>query len=439
MKNRFLLILAIVLCCSMTMFGQNQKISYQAVVRDSTNHLVVSTPLTVEIKLTDSLLHFYSENHSVTTNPNGMMSLWIGAGSSPSGNWNDLVWNKVTVESKIYRQSDGKLIVIHNMPMSAVPYALYAEKVNADTLATYVEMHQLQADWNESDTLSKAYIKHKPAIPIVPTVNDGHLDIVLANDTITFTANQAGNTMVNIDSVIQKLEEMIATLEEKITALETGTFICGASRLKDRQGNFYETVVINSQCWTKSNMRATVLPDSTVITKSDTNFSLTEAYYYVVKDTVGPSLDSSIYGYLYNWKAAKQVCPTGWHLPTVAEWNTFTTYLSGRTDYRCSSNIEYLAKVIASTSKWKASSTPCDVGYYIQKNNNATGFTAYPAGEKNVKNGISSLYEEAVFWLDKADGSGNGACSYLNYNDPKLYKLTSPNQQHGFSVRCVQN
>lgn len=437
MKNRFLLILAMVLCCSMTMFGQNQKISYQAVVRDSTNHLVVSTPLTVEIKLTDSLLHFYSENHSVTTNPNGMMSLWIGAGSSPSGNWNDLVWNKVTVESKIYRQSDGKLIVIHNMPMSAVPYALYAEKVNADTLATYVEMHQVQADWNESNTSSKAYIKNKPAIPIVPTVNDGHLDIVLANDTITFTANQAGNTMVNIDSVIQKLEERISILEDRVNALETGTFVCGVSRLKDLQGHLYETVVINSQCWTKSNMRATLLSDSTVVQNGGSAFSVTDAYYYIV-DTSSVPLDSSIYGYLYNWKAARQVCPAGWHLPTVAEWNTLTTYLSSRTDYRCSSNTEYLARVVASPSEWKKSETTCAVGEDLG-NNNLTGFTAYPAGEKNSAVGISSVYEEAVFWLDKADGSGKGACSYLNYNTPKLYKLTSPNQQHGFSVRCIQN
>lgn len=434
MGKRIFLVLAIAFYCSITMFAQNNKISYQAVVRDSTNHLVVSTPLTVEVKLTDSLLHTYSENHSVTTNPNGMMSLWIGAGSSPSGNWNDLVWNKVTVESKIYRQSDGKLIVIHTMPMSAVPYALYAEKVNADTLATYVEMHQVQADWNETNTSSKAYIKNKPTIPVV---NDGHLDILYASKTITFTANQAGNTIVNLDSIIQKFEEKISSLEERIYALETGTFICGASKLKDRQGNIYETVVIQSQCWMKSNMRAKVFPDSTAIANGGSSLSEMDAYYYVV-DTSSTPLDSSMYGYLYNWKAAKDICPTGWHLPTVTDWNTFTSYLSGKTEYRCSSNTEYLAKVVASTSKWKNSETSCDVGNNLS-DNNATGFTAYPAGEKNDASGISSVFEEAVFWLDKADGSGNGACSYLQYNNPKLFLLTSPNQKHGFSVRCVQN
>src|SRR5690606_15641997 len=38
------------------------------------------------------------------------------------------------------------------------------------------------------------------------------------------------------------------------------------------------------------------------------------------------------YGKLYNWYAvndARGLCPTGWHVPTDAEWDTLTTFLGG--------------------------------------------------------------------------------------------------------------
>ena len=407
------------------MTAQNNRISYQAVVRDSTNHLVVNTPLTIQVKLTDSLYHTYSETHSVTSNPNGMISLWIGAGSSPSGNWNDIIWKKVEVESKIYRQSDGKLIVIHTMPLSAVPYALYAENVNEEVIETYVEMHQVQSDWNETNTSSKAYIKNKPDIP---TVNDGHLDIILYGDTLTFTANQATNLMVNIDSVIQKLEEKITQLENEIT------FTCGTSKVKDLDGHSYETVVINSQCWTKTNMRTTQTASGVAITMSDTIPA--DDAPYVFKDTSSVANDS-IQGYLYNFVAAMHICPIGWHLPTQADWETLKTYVGGESSYRCSANTEYLARAIASKTGWEGSDSECGPGEQPDEND-GTGFSASPAGEFGTS-GLANKNKEANFWLDQAAGSGVGICAFLRYNDPTLEYSFTPEQKQGFSVRCVHN
>ena len=202
MKNRIIL-LAMALCCLTMMHAQNNKISYQAVVRDSTNHLVVETSLTVQVTLTDADDSTYSESHSVTSNPNGLISLWIGDGYDPIGNLNNLKWNSVTVESKIYRQSNGVLIAEHTLPLAAVPYALYAENVNKENLATnieeYIEEHpfaQVQPDWEETDQESKAYILHKPDI------NDGLLTIQFAGQEYTFTANQAANTTVDLGNAI---------------------------------------------------------------------------------------------------------------------------------------------------------------------------------------------------------------------------------------------
>ena len=40
--KKTLLLIACVLCCAMTTFAQNNKISYQAVVRDAQNRLVAN-------------------------------------------------------------------------------------------------------------------------------------------------------------------------------------------------------------------------------------------------------------------------------------------------------------------------------------------------------------------------------------------------------------
>jgi len=37
----------------------------------------------------------------------------------------------------------------------------------------------------------------------------------------------------------------------------------------------------------------------------------------------------AIYGYLYDWKTACNVCPSGWHLPSDAEWTKLRDYLGG--------------------------------------------------------------------------------------------------------------
>ena len=55
---------------------------------------------------------------------------------------------------------------------------------------------QIQSDWTQADNTQADYIKNKPTIP---TVNDGTLTIQQNGTTVgTFSANQSGNTTVNL-------------------------------------------------------------------------------------------------------------------------------------------------------------------------------------------------------------------------------------------------
>ena len=173
MKRKLLLVIALMLCCATTMFAQNDKISYQAVVRSADNHLVVNTDLTVTVSLANSENGpvVYKETHAVTSNMNGLISLLIGDGTPVDGSWADIQWSNAWVTADI--ACGGTHIATHKMPLNAVPYALqagYADSVNTDVIANYLATHtvpgvsNVQSDWNQTDESSDAYIKNKPSI-----------------------------------------------------------------------------------------------------------------------------------------------------------------------------------------------------------------------------------------------------------------------------------
>ncbi len=106
----------------------------------------------------------------------------------------------------------------------------------------------------------------------------------------------------------------------------------------DIDGNKYRTVIIGNQEWMGENLKVTKYNDGTTIPNIK-DYNLTVLKY----DTVGGwcyySNDSTFnakYGKLYNWYAAspttngnKNVCPSGWHVPTDGEWTVLTDFLGG--------------------------------------------------------------------------------------------------------------
>jgi uncharacterized protein (TIGR02145 family) len=96
------------------------------------------------------------------------------------------------------------------------------------------------------------------------------------------------------------------------------------SQVKDIDGNVYKTIKIGSQTWMAENLKTTKLNDGTKIPIIEGNEQFiaqkSPALCWYNNDTVY----KRIYGGLYNWNSAKtgKLCPTGWHVPTDAEWIT---------------------------------------------------------------------------------------------------------------------
>ncbi len=216
---------------------------------------------------------------------------------------------------------------------------------------------------------------------------------------------------------------------------------CPTSTITDIDGNIYNTVSIGTQCWTKENLRTTKYTDGTAIPLNSTGgvagnvsgedwSTQTTGQRTVYAQSSGNLTD---YGYLYNWFAVKgisisgsnkNICPTGWHVPTDAEWTVLTTYLGGVSVAG--------GKIKAISSLWAAGS-----------NGGATdesGFSALPGGFSSALNG---LFNEGVqygyFWSSTENPSqlANGFSRYVWYNNTAV-DISGSNKKTGYAVRCLK-
>ena len=218
---------------------------------------------------------------------------------------------------------------------------------------------------------------------------------------------------------------------------------CGT--VKDYDGNSYATVQIGSQCWMKENLKTTKYADGTSISRGSSD-SYDVAYWYYPNNK---SSKKATYGLLYNWKAVMRnsssssanpsgvqgICPDGWHVPSDAEWTQLTNYVSSQSENVCGNDEDYIAKALASTTGWSHSSDNCDVGNR-PSSNNATGFSAVPAG------GYYGIYNyfgyNANFWSATENFSSYAYSRHIYYSNANVYRYYY-SKDYGFSVRCLRN
>jgi uncharacterized protein (TIGR02145 family) len=113
------------------------------------------------------------------------------------------------------------------------------------------------------------------------------------------------------------------------TAYGTQYSITTPARVTDWDGNTYNTVSIYGQVWMQESLKTTHYDDGTaIILNSDTAYQAV-AYYHTYNNN---STYGTTYGFMYNGYSiglTKDVCPTGWHVPTSTDWSTMATNLGG--------------------------------------------------------------------------------------------------------------
>ncbi|MCK4663205.1 MAG: hypothetical protein KAT68_10090 [Bacteroidales bacterium] len=129
------------------------------------------------------------------------------------------------------------------------------------------------------------------------------------------------------------------------------------------------------------------------------------------------------YGALYTYAAAKDACPTGWHLPTDNEWTELTNYIAADGH----SGTEGAA--LKAISGWNSDGNGTD-NY---------GFTALPGGHRSYNNG--SFYYASIrglWWSSTEIGSSNAWYRSLDYTNAYVGRYIY-NKSYRVSVRCVRD
>lgn len=199
--------------------------------------------------------------------------------------------------------------------------------------------------------------------------------------------------------------------------------------ITDSEGNTYKTVYIGSQQWMAENLKVSKYSDGTTIPNITDNTqwenNTTGAWCYYDND----EKYNTKYGKLYNWYTVtptingnKNVCPTGWHVPTDAEWTVLSDYLGGES---------------VAGGKMK------EVGManWMSLNTDATNtslFTAIPGGYR-IFNGNYLYHGYSGNWWSSSESASNNAWSRYINNHSGNVKRDYYAKKDGLSVRCLKD
>lgn len=108
-----------------------EKISYQAVVRDADNKVVVNKAIGMQISILAGTLNgnpVYVESHTLNANSNGMVSVEIGTGAT-SDNFSTIDWGQGPYFIKTEADPTGgtNYSIVGGSQILSVPYALHAK------------------------------------------------------------------------------------------------------------------------------------------------------------------------------------------------------------------------------------------------------------------------------------------------------------------------
>jgi len=207
-----------------------------------------------------------------------------------------------------------------------------------------------------------------------------------------------------------------------VVALNTEDAGWAATYKDNRDDKIYAYVTIGTQVWMTENLA--YLPS---VVGPGTGSSST-AYYYVYGyngtdvATAKTTDNYSTYGVLYNWTAAQSACPSGWHLPSDAEWTTLTTYLGGE-------SVAGGKMKEAGTAHWNSPNTGAT---------NESGFTALPGGYRSSIGRFSYIGIYGLWWSSTENHTADAWSRFLTYARSNVGR-SYYNKENGFSVRCLRD
>lgn len=193
--------------------------------------------------------------------------------------------------------------------------------------------------------------------------------------------------------------------------------------LADIDGNVYKTVTIDSRIWMAENLKTTRYNDGGGIPlTTDANVwnnLASDGFCWYNND----ASYKDTYGALYNGYAVAtgNLCPSGWHVPSIEEWRE-------------------LSRLLGDSAKAGSKMKEAGTDHWLPPNtsNNSSGFNALPSGIRYFEGTYSSINTYAGIWSSSEVAQGDIWCAGLYYAESSL-SLNHKNKKYGFSVRCIKD
>ena len=215
----------------------------------------------------------------------------------------------------------------------------------------------------------------------------------------------------------------------------------------DVDGNSYDAVKLGDQIWMQTNLRTIHFRDGSDIPQGEGfEYNNTLPFYYRPTTNEVPAYNWKNYGLYYNWLSvadSRGLCPDGWHVPSDVEWTKMEEYVKSKSGYVYGFNSQNIAKALASEVGWERNEVLGAPGCFLD-GNNATGFSAVPAGFYDAGYGHGYFDDAgrcAIFWTSTdIDRLGNTYAyhRYIDYENPNVGRVEG-DKENGLSVRCVRD
>jgi uncharacterized protein (TIGR02145 family) len=229
------------------------------------------------------------------------------------------------------------------------------------------------------------------------------------------------------NEVISRQNIYLNDLEQEFNVIVPETF-----KFRDnRDGHRYLAMRIGNQTWMAENLA--FLPE----VSPPADQSLDDPKYYVY-DYEGESFEEAMsldnfreYGVLYNYTAAKEACPDGWHLPSDKEWQILEKNMG-----MSSSNAERIGWRHSGEEAIRLKSAD---GWTEDGNgDNSSGFNALPAGIRNGNGQFNYSGRFSYFWTSSTHISTNAWSRHMLYASDGVFRAYS-SKRAGLSVRCIKD
>jgi uncharacterized protein (TIGR02145 family) len=362
-----------------------------------------NTMLTMTFKIHDVLATgtvVYEETHSITSNPQGLVSLNIGAGDPNIGSFATIGWGTGAKFLQVSINAGSGDIDLGTQQMMSVPYALYAEDVNIRVSSS-----------GDSLWIGDQY-------SIVPGVS---------------AANP--NSISNYGSVL--LPGNTTCQSEYISVTR-----CGGQDSLLYYDRYYNLVEIGGQCWFAENLATDKYRNGASIPTGldDTTWlNTTEGAFAIYSNN--NSFDG-IYGKLYNWYTtvdSRGLCPTGWHVPNDCEWMYLEGSLGMNVNEQQLNGALTRGPLIGGLLKSNL--------FWASPNSSATNSTSFSALPGGCRNGLQSanyanLSYGGYWWSSSM--SSEAVQSFMpfrrniNYNGGDILR-SNIHKAYGYSIRCLKD